>query len=445
MNDYIATLQDINTTISDFELFCQYLQENRTKLTKVREELGKKDCFAINTLLSRPRELDGPKYLQPSYPTINLFFHIIMKTGLFKIEYGRGNSQYLIPSPKFEKYQNLSMFNKYMFLFKTYWTKLNFEELYYDSLTMFHHFMYTKLAFEVLSKAEPGVKIFADVENFNTGYDRTNPIHRLFVGVGLVVHHLCNFGFWEYQEAHIPILNVSKKDIKVKAVVPTFLGIAMIKACRSRPYELFNEKSNELFIERNWSDNHFKAIITKLGIKRPSPQTKKEPFEKAFEKLFPEGAIDAKAIDDVLRVEEDKLAAVAAGNTYIFKVSLDRKTWRRIKLSSAHSLQHLHQAIQDAFDFYDDHLYAFFMDGKPWSENVYWDKRCDDKPSADKAVIGKLGLVPGKQFLYLFDFGDEWRFNVQLEEILDSKVNPIRATVIEEKGESPQQYPDWDE
>ena len=108
-------------------------------------------------------------------------------------------------------------------------------------------------------------------------------------------------------------------------------------------------------------------------------------------------------------------------------------------------LQHLHQAIQDAFDFYDDHLYAFFMDGKPWSENVYWDKRGGDKPSADKAVIGKLGLVPGKRFLYLFDFGDEWRFNVQLEEILDSKALPIKATVIEKKGESPQQYPDWDE
>ena len=142
MNGDIVTLQDINTTISDFELFCQYLQDNKTKLTKVRQELGKKDCFAINNLLSRPREMDGPKYLQPSYPTINLYFYIIIETGLFKIEYGRGDSLYLISSPKFKKYLDLSQFNKYMFLFKTYWTKLNFRELYFDSSAMFSHFMY---------------------------------------------------------------------------------------------------------------------------------------------------------------------------------------------------------------------------------------------------------------------------------------------------------------
>ena len=43
--------------INDFETFCTYLEENRPKLTRARDELGKKDCYAINALLSRPIEL----------------------------------------------------------------------------------------------------------------------------------------------------------------------------------------------------------------------------------------------------------------------------------------------------------------------------------------------------------------------------------------------------
>lgn len=162
--------------------------------------------------------------------------------------------------------------------------------------------MYTKLAFEVLAGADPELKIFADVENFHTGDDPTKPIHKFFVGAGLVVHHLSNFGFWEYEEAHIPDLHISKKDIDVKAVIPTSLGIAMINACRSRPYELYNEQRDERHIEMNWNDEHIRPIISGLGLKRSLLQAKKEPFEKVFENFFPEGSIDAKAIGDVLQV-----------------------------------------------------------------------------------------------------------------------------------------------
>lgn len=430
MINYVATEKDIQATINDFEIFCSYLEEKKPKLTNAREELGKKDCYSVNAMLTKPREMDGPKYLQPSYPTINLFFHIVIEAGLFTIEYCKNDSLYLIPSPKLEKYRSLNPFSRYMFLFKMYWAQLDYDGL-----------MYTKLAFEELSKAEPGVRIFADIEDFDNGYDRTNPIYMLFVGAGLVLHHLRDFGFWEYEEAHFPNFRVSKKDIYIKAVTPTSLGIAMINVCRSRLCEIYNEQWDEGHIEMNWRDEHIGPIIYKLGIKRPLPKTNKEPFEKAFETIFPDNAIDSSIIGVLESEEKNK----AAGNTYVFKVSFNRSVWRRIKLSSAHTLQHLHKAIQNAFDFDEDHLYAFFMDGKPWSQNAYWDKLDGQKPSADRAVIGKLGLAKGQRFLYLFDFGDEWRFNVKLEEIQDSKTPPKKATVIEKKGEAPEQYPDWEE
>ena len=60
-------------------------------------------------------------------------------------------------------------------------------------------------------------------------------------------------------------------------------------------------------------------------------------------------------------------------------------------------------------------------------------------------MIGRLGLERGQRFLYLFDFGDEWKFNVRVEEILDSDVPPIRPLVIGSKGEAPEQYPDYED
>ncbi|MHB1406866.1 MAG: hypothetical protein ACYCV0_14930 [Desulfitobacteriaceae bacterium] len=141
MTKITITEQDIQVTLHDFEVFCHYLDEHRPKLTQARQELGKKDCFALNKLFSRPRDMDGPKYLQPSYPTINLFFFIIMTTGLYNTQYGKGDSLFLAPSPRLEKYRSLSPFDKYMFLFKTYWSKLDFEELYsrfHDHVSPFH-------------------------------------------------------------------------------------------------------------------------------------------------------------------------------------------------------------------------------------------------------------------------------------------------------------------
>lgn len=432
-------------TINDFETFCTYLEENRPKLTKVRNELGKKDCYAINALLSRPRELDGPKYLQPVYLTINLFFHIIKATGLFVRETKKNGEGYLVPSPKLEKFRALNSCSKYMFLFRTYWTKLDYRELYWNTLAMSGHFIYMRIGLEALKDTKPGERVFADIEDFRNAYDWSNPIHRFFVTAGPVIHHLRDFGFWEYEEAQIKDkLLFGKNDPGVKAVTLTDFGPAMIRACLNRPYELYNERPDVKLIERCWYDEHLKPLLDKPGIERASANTPKEPFEKAFEAIFPAAAIDSTAINAMYKVT-DRRMDTGDGNVYILKVSLNRLTWRRIRISAANTLHHLHEAIQDAFDFYDDHLYAFFMDGQLWSKNAYWSREGEQPPYADKAVIGQLGLTRGQNFLYLFDFGDEWKFDVRVEEILDSDLPPARPLVIVKKGASPEQYPSYED
>jgi hypothetical protein len=126
--------------------------------------------------------------------------------------------------------------------------------------------------------------------------------------------------------------------------------------------------------------------------------------------------------------------------TYIFKVSLSNKLWRKIKVSANHTLLNLHYAIQEAYHFDADHLYSFFMDGERWSDEKFTSPYYEEGPHADEVRIGKLGLYEGQDFLYLSDYGDEWLFRVELK-IHTEDPKPQKTQIIEEKGGRPRTIP----
>ncbi|MDQ3459386.1 MAG: plasmid pRiA4b ORF-3 family protein [Deinococcota bacterium] len=51
----------------------------------------------------------------------------------------------------------------------------------------------------------------------------------------------------------------------------------------------------------------------------------------------------------------------------------------------------------------------------------------------------------GKRLLYLFDYGDEWRFIVRLEETKEAEPGKSYPQLVKAVGEAPEQYPDWDD
>lgn len=61
-------------------------------------------------------------------------------------------------------------------------------------------------------------------------------------------------------------------------------------------------------------------------------------------------------------------------------------------------------------------------------------------------TLETLALKKGKKFLYLFDYGDEWRFDVKVHAI-NPDADPALdyPLLVESVGEAPIQYPDWDE
>ncbi|MEL6972210.1 MAG: hypothetical protein AAFO02_18745 [Bacteroidota bacterium] len=128
-------------------------------------------------------------------------------------------------------------------------------------------------------------------------------------------------------------------------------------------------------------------------------------------------------------------------------------TAQQIEVSSPYHkrLEDLHPAIQQVFGFDNDHLYAFFLNGTTnyKAGNVYGDPRgMGELPEypADEFTLREIGLRLGKELWYLFDFGDNWMFLIQVVAIEDQTMSTKRAfELIESKGEAPEQYPDWKE
>lgn len=226
--------------------------------------------------------------------------------------------------------------------------------------------------------------------------------------------------------------------------------------------------------------------------------------------------------------------------TYTLQVSLPKHNcWRKIEIKADQTLQELHRAILEIYDFDDDHMFSFFLSNKAWDkkteytlpegvmpyENVEIDWKSQEaefEAYLNKALIeiaGKsakrqqlykeaiegycglkskewdafikewslklkvesqpllmqlsylkfqkseleelrhqmvsdvrtvtledLKLRVNKKFLYLFDYGDEWKFSVQVVSInKNAEKESDFPCLVESFGEAPLQYPNADD
>jgi len=148
---------------------------------------------------------------------------------------------------------------------------------------------------------------------------------------------------------------------------------------------------------------------------------------------------------------------------FVFKIALDsrKSIWRRIALRGSQTLDDLHEAIFQAFDRDDEHLYSFYFP-KPGSRgrgrlrdaveythpmNAGDSGPFDDEPltGADAVQLSALRLRPGRKFLYLFDFGDEWLHEITVETVEGADDGGRYPRIMEKHGDSPPQYPEMEE
>jgi len=129
---------------------------------------------------------------------------------------------------------------------------------------------------------------------------------------------------------------------------------------------------------------------------------------------------------------------------FVFRVSLG-KIWRLIAIPSQHTLDDLAYAILASVDFDDDHLYEFtYRDRFGARVQVLYPFIEEAGPKTDEVAVGEVPLQPGQSMTFLFDFGDNWQFDVQLERIDPPKSRMKGPKILESHGKAPEQYPSWD-
>ncbi len=129
---------------------------------------------------------------------------------------------------------------------------------------------------------------------------------------------------------------------------------------------------------------------------------------------------------------------------------------RTIQIRGDQTLEELHEAIFDAFDREEEHMYEFQIGGKgPMDAKARryvlsvgdYGLGSERKPAGDvgHTTIGSLGLKVDEAFGYWFDFGDDWWHQINVVAIEEKAGRGQFPKVTKRVGKSPPQYVDWDE
>jgi len=110
---------------------------------------------------------------------------------------------------------------------------------------------------------------------------------------------------------------------------------------------------------------------------------------------------------------------------------------RTFEVKEDFTLLELHNYIQYLLGFDDDHLYEFFIAKNPRNRS--------EKVSLSTA-LNEIYPITGYKLYYLFDFGDNWLFQIKKSRKKKTEVEgKLYPALIESIGEDFEQYPDYDE
>ena len=103
---------------------------------------------------------------------------------------------------------------------------------------------------------------------------------------------------------------------------------------------------------------------------------------------------------------------------------LEPKIWRRIDVPLSSTLAALHDIIQVSFRWQGYHLHEFVVGERVYGEPADDDELYERKVYKAAAVRLKTLVERGvDRFLYVYDFGDNWRHDVIVEEVRDGEAD----------------------
>ena len=399
--------------LQDFQTVLEFIGPKGVTVSGKRHQLALKLLGELNQRLSNPIELALKRPQQKSYPPIHGLYLLLRATGIVKIV-AKGKQHRLVLNPEiYESWQQLNPTERYCTLLEA-WLVRGHEEM--------------------LGEERSGP--------FNEG-DRCL---RGWPMIAAKKHHSYS-KYPEQEQLHywLGYLNLALMEmfglLKITSGKP-----AAGKGWRIRRIEALPFGRALMGLVRN---AYWTSDLTWLA--QTDPTVPFNELQPALQPYFPEW-------QKTLAVPSRPFRA----GRHIFKVSLGN-IWRRIAISGEATLAHLSNLILTSVDFDSDHLDQFTYTNDLGRKVQVTHPYADGDFSTDEVKIGSLPLSEGSIMQYVFDFGDWWEFQVQLETIetdpestsglqktktskrRQSESHQPLGEILEVHGEAPPQYPDFDE
>jgi hypothetical protein len=384
------------TVLHDFEKILDFIGPDGVGVSGKYKFFPLKLLPQLNTQMAHPISIDLKRPVQKSYPYINGLYLVLRASGIVMVE-GLGSRQTMvIDNAVLQSWQTLNPVERYLTLFEIWMLKGNPEIIGEHGSLVDTPFTTWVQFFGRIPKK--GLKIAGNKEE---------EIFIIYFPKLYTLALLDLFGLVAIQHAKPE----KGKGWRIAWVNRTPLGDALLSLIT--PYFTSEDYYHDKFSGED------KLILSSL-------QSILQPF-------FP------KRRNSLIIPEAEFQDGI-----HVFKVSLG-STWRRIVMPAKMDFDTFSSCILEAFDFDHDHLYMFSYVNRFGILEHLNDPYGDEPPYASEVLIGELSLKPGEVISYLFDFGDNWEFDVKLERI-DPADKKIKGPVmLESYGEAPDQYPDWDE
>jgi hypothetical protein len=379
------------TILQDFQTLLDFIGEKGISVSGKQHVLPMKSLAELNQQLSKPIQTNLKRPQQKSYPPINGLYLLLRASGLGQIIH-KGKKSFLILNDEL-----LSA-----------WSKLNPTERYFTLLEAWLIRAHEEMLGERRSHLNEGTKCIQYWARIpEKGEKISSYSEQQSLSYYPELHNLALmelFGLLQLESGKLE----TGKGWRVKRVKKLPFGEALMQVIV------------RAFIEQGM-----------MWESEDNPSFAFGEFKPALQSYFPQW-------QNTLTIPELEFRS----GVYIFKVYLG-KVWRRIAISSHMSLADLSSLILESVDFDSDHLDMFRYKNQVGRIIEVSHPYADGSPSTNKVHIGDLPLREGDSLIYIFDFGDWWEFEVQLEKIEPDNLQTDYGAIIESHGKAPLQYPDY--
>jgi Domain of unknown function (DUF6429)/Plasmid pRiA4b ORF-3-like protein len=141
-----------------------------------------------------------------------------------------------------------------------------------------------------------------------------------------------------------------------------------------------------------------------------------------------------------------KRSSPGKSDIFVFRILLKPKIYRDLEISRNNTLYDLAAAIVQAFDFDFDHAFGFYENlAGDYSEadvkyELFADMGESQGPGVERTRIDTAFPGVGAAMKFLFDYGDEWHFGVEVVTETGPQAGAKYPRVVKVVGKAPPQY-----